>query len=51
MGTRVIILKGNVVEEGAIVAVGSVVIKDVPPWIVVGGNPARVIREIPEDER
>jgi acetyltransferase-like isoleucine patch superfamily enzyme len=30
---------------------GSVVIKEVPPWTIVAGNPARIIREIPENER
>lgn len=30
--------------EGAIVAVGSVVVKDVPPYAIVGGNPAKIIK-------
>jgi len=51
IGFNVIILKGVTVGEGAIVASGSVVTKDIPPWTIVGGNPAKVIREIPEDER
>ncbi len=38
-----IILKGVTVGENAIVAAGSVVVDDVPPNTVVGGNPARVI--------
>lgn len=39
---------GNVtIGEGAIVAANSVVLKDVPPYTLVGGNPARVIRELP----
>lgn len=42
-----IILKGVTIGEGAIVGAGSVVTKDVAPWTVVGGNPARVIKEIP----
>ena len=51
IGFNSIILKGVVVGEGAIVGAGSVVTKDVPPWTIVGGNPARIIREIPENER
>ncbi|MBL4652143.1 MAG: acyltransferase [Flavobacteriales bacterium] len=51
IAARVIILKGVTIGEGAIVAAGSVVTKDVAPWSVVGGNPARLIKEIPETER
>ena len=36
---------GVVVGEGAIVAARAVVIKDVPPWTVVAGNPARVVKQ------
>lgn len=39
----VIILKGVTVGENAIVAAGSVVVEDVPPNTIVGGNPARVL--------
>jgi len=46
-----IILRGVHIGKGSIVGAGSVVTKDIPPWTVVGGNPAKVIREIPEDER
>lgn len=36
---------GNVtIGEGAIVAYGAVVVKDVPPYAIVGGNPAKVIK-------
>ena len=51
IGFDSIILKGVTIGEGAIVGAGSVVTKDVPPWTIVAGNPARVIREIPVDER
>jgi acetyltransferase-like isoleucine patch superfamily enzyme len=51
IGFNAIILKGVTIGEGAIVGAGSVVTKDVPPWTIVAGNPARVIKEIPEDER
>jgi acetyltransferase-like isoleucine patch superfamily enzyme len=48
VATNAIILPGVTIGEGAVVAAGSVVTKDVEPWTVVGGNPARVIgkREI-----
>lgn len=43
-GNRVIVM-GNVrIGEGAIIAAGSVVCKDVPPLAIVGGNPARIIK-------
>jgi len=51
IGFNSIILKGVTVGEGAVIGAGSVVTKDVPPWTIVAGNPARVIREILENER
>jgi acetyltransferase-like isoleucine patch superfamily enzyme len=51
IGFNSIILKGVTIGEGAIVGSGSVVTKDVPPWTIVGGNPAKIIREISENER
>ena len=41
-----IILKGVTIGEGAIVAAGSVVTKDVPAFTIVAGNPARVIKSL-----
>lgn len=45
IGFNTTILKGVTIGEGAIVASGSVVTKDVPDWTVVGGNPAKFIKE------
>ena len=49
IGARAIILKGVTVGEGAVVAAGSVVTKTVPPYTVVAGNPAKVVRKIEHD--
>ena len=51
IGFNTIILKGVTIGEGAIVGAGSVVTKDVPDWSIVAGNPAKVIKIIPENER
>lgn len=39
-----VILKGVTIGEGAIIAAGAVVTKDVPPYAIVGGNPATIIK-------
>jgi len=43
-GHRVIVTGNVTIGEGAIIAAGSVVCKDVPPCAIVGGNPAKVIK-------
>lgn len=43
--SNVMIMPGVTIGKGALVLAGSVVTKDVPPYMIVGGNPARVIRE------
>ena len=45
IGANSVILKGVTVHNGAIVGAGSVVTKDVPPYTVVAGNPAREIKK------
>lgn len=50
IGVGAIILQGVTVGEFSIVAAGAVVTKDVPPYTIVGGVPARVIKEIPRDK-
>jgi len=46
VGSSATILAGVTVGEGAIVGAGSVVTRDVPPWTIVAGNPAKVLRRI-----
>ena len=40
-----IILPGVTIGEGAVVGAGAVVTKDVEPWSVVAGNPAKFIKK------
>jgi acetyltransferase-like isoleucine patch superfamily enzyme len=47
IGARVLILKGVRIGRGSIVAAGSVVAKDVPEYVIVAGNPAKVVKQIP----
>jgi acetyltransferase-like isoleucine patch superfamily enzyme len=51
IGAGATIIGGVTVGENSVVAAGSVVTKNVPANILVGGNPARVIRSIEEDAR
>ncbi|WP_311030059.1 CatB-related O-acetyltransferase [Mesorhizobium koreense] len=44
IGRRAVILSGVTIGDGAIIGAGAVVTKDVPPYAVVVGNPARVAR-------
>jgi len=50
IGGGAVLCPGIEVGEEAFVGAGAVVTKDVPPRVVVVGNPARVLREVPEDE-
>jgi|SRR5690606_5627847 len=47
IGDSVIIVPGVTIGEGSVVAAGSVVVKDIPKFSIVGGNPAKVIKERP----
>lgn len=44
IGMRAVIMPGVTIGEGAVVAAGAIVTKDVPPYSIVAGNPAKVIK-------
>jgi len=48
IGSGATLLCGITIGEKALVGAGSVVTKDVPPFTVVAGNPARVIKKLPQ---
>ena len=46
IGANAVIVAGSTIGKNSVVAAGSVVVKDVPDYSVVGGNPARIIKQI-----
>lgn len=50
VGSNATILQGVTVGRWSVVAAGAVVTKDVPPFTVVGGVPAKVIRRVDQEE-
>jgi len=48
LALNVVVLPGVTIGENSIVATNSVVMKDVPPYTIVGGAPAKVLKEIPK---
>jgi len=51
IGTASVILPGVTVHEGGVVAAGAVVIKDVPPYTLVGGVPAKVLKDYQQTDQ
>lgn len=49
IGDRAMVGKGVTIGKNSIVAAGSVVVKDVPDNVIVGGNPAKIIKELDAD--
>lgn len=48
IGINCIVLPGVTIGKGSVIAAGSVVVKDIPPMSVAGGNPAKVIKQYEE---
>lgn len=46
VGANCVIIGGVRIGHHSIIGAGSVVVKDVPPYSIVGGNPAKVIKSI-----
>lgn len=51
IGAEAIVCPGVTIGDGAVVAAGAVVTKNVEPWTVVGGNPAKFIKERPVNKK
>ena len=49
-GQNVTVMPGVHIGDGAIIAANSVVVSDIPPYCVAGGNPCRIIRKRFDDE-
>lgn len=46
IGANVLILKGTRIGQGSVIAAGSVVVGNIPPNVIAGGNPCRIISDI-----
>ena len=46
LGTRVTVLRGVTIGRGSVIAAGAVVTKDIPPGVLAGGVPAKVIKRL-----
>ena len=51
IGDSAIVNKGVTIGKNSIVGAGSVVVKDVPKNVIVAGNPAKIVKELDENEK
>jgi maltose O-acetyltransferase len=51
VGERCLVLKGVTIGAGAVIGAGSVVTRSIPAGVVAAGNPARVVGEVPGEDR
>ena len=50
IGANATVVPGVTIDDGAIIAAGAVVTKDVPPNVIVGGVPAKIIKKIEDSQ-
>jgi acetyltransferase-like isoleucine patch superfamily enzyme len=50
LGDRVTVCKGVTIGENSIIGAGSVVVRDVPPNVIAGGNPARMVKQLDPEQ-
>ena len=50
IGTETIIMSGVIIGDGAVIGARAVVTKNVPPYTIVAGNPAKVVKRRFDDE-
>lgn len=51
IGLNCTILKGVTIGENSIIGAGSVVVNDIPPHVLARGNPAKVIKKLPQSDK
>ena len=51
IGANAIVLPGVTIGDGAVIAAGAIVTNDVPSFTVVGGSPAKKIKNVPRNEK
>ena len=51
IGGNTVVLPGVHIGSNTVIGAGSVVTKDIPDWVVAGGNPCQVIRKITEEDK
>ncbi len=49
IGSHVTIMSGVKIGDGAVIAANSHIVKDVPPYAMVGGNPAKIIKQVSDE--
>lgn len=50
IGTGCVVLPGTHIGKGSVIAAGSVVASDIPAMCIAGGNPAKVIRDMQQQD-
>lgn len=50
IGANVTVIPGVTIGDGAVIGAGAVMTRDVPPNVIVGGIPAKIIKKIEDSE-